>query len=381
MRRTHRPIVGVLFGAMALLVANCREENSFKPPPPPEVGVARPVARDVTSYLEATGSIAAYASVDLQARIQGFVQEIDYQDGAEVKAGKQLFVIEPAPYQAKYQQAQASMASAQAQLTQSEAEYRRQSSLGTRDFASQSAVDQARAKRDSDQANLQSQQAGLVLAGINLGYTRVNAPFDGVVTAHLVSLGDLVGVSGPTKLATVVQLDPIYVNFSFPEQDVQRIRAALAEAGLTLADFGKIEVDIGLTTETTFPHHGVLDYVAPALDTGTGTLALRAVVENKSEVLLPGYFARIHVPNRRKSGPGLLVPDAAIGTSQAGRYVLVVDKDNVVQSRSVQTGQIEGTLRVIEGGLKPDDQVVITGLSRAVPGEKVTAKLVPMPES
>jgi RND family efflux transporter MFP subunit len=380
MNRRHLRLLVAVAGAAALLLASCREDNSFKPPPPPEVGVAKPLARNVTPYLEATGTTAAYNSVDLQARIEGFLQEIDYKDGDEVKAGQTLFVIEPAPYRAKYQQAQAAVASAQAQVVQSSAEYTRQSTLGTRDFASQSVVDQARAKRDSDAANLQSQQAGLVLAAINLGYTTVTAPFAGVVTAHLVSVGELVGVSGPTKLATVVQLDPIYVNFSFPEQDVQRIRAAMAEAGLTFENLGKIEVDVGLTTESGFPHRGVVDYVAPNVDTGTGTLAVRAVLENKSEALLPGYFARVRIPNVRRSGPALLVPDASIGTSQAGRYVLVVDKDNVVQSRSVATGQIEGALRVIEKGLAADDQVVVSGLSRAVPGEKVTPKPAQMPE-
>jgi RND family efflux transporter MFP subunit len=381
MNRRCLRLLAPLLGAAALGLASCREDNSFKPPPPPEVGVAKPLSRNVTPYLEATGTVTAYNSVDLQARIEGFIQEIDYKDGAEVKAGQTLFVIEPAPYKAKYQQAQAAVAAAQASLIQSEAEYRRQSSLGARDFASQSVVDQARAKRDSDQANLSSQQAGAVLAGINLGYTNVTAPFAGVATAHLVSVGELVGVSGPTKLATVVQLNPIYVNFSFPEQDVQRIRAALAGAGLTLEDLGKIDVNVGLTTEQGFPHRGVLDYVAPNIDTGTGTLAVRAVLDNKPEALLPGYFARIRIPYPHSSGLALLVPDAAIGASQAGRYVLVVDKDNVVQSRMVETGQTEGGLRVIEKGLAADDQVIVSGLSRAVPGEKVTPKPAPMPEA
>lgn len=381
MRRNSPPIAAVLLGAAVLLLADCGERNSFKPPPPPEVGVARPVTRSVMPYMEETGSVAAYNSVDLQARVQGFIQKIAYQDGTEVKAGQQLFVIEPAPFQAKYQQAQAAVASAQAQLVQSEAEYRRQSSLGTRDFASQSVVDQARAKRDSDQANLTTQQAGLVLAGINLGYTSVIAPFDGVVSAHLVSLGELVGVSGPTKLATIVQLDPIYVNFTISEPDVQRIRAGMAKAGLTLAEIGKIEVEVGLAAEQGYPHRGVIDYVSPSVESGTGTIAVRAVVQNRPEVLLPGYFARVRVPIALAPRPVVLIPATAIGSSQAGTYVLVVDKDNVVQQRAVQVGQVEGGLRVIEAGLQLDDQVVVSGFARVVPGEKASPKPATIPDS
>ncbi len=381
MRRDRPPIAAVLVGAAVLLLADCGEQNSFKPPPPPEVGVSHPVSRSVMPYMEETGNVTAFNSVVLQARVQGFIQKIAYQDGAEVKAGQQLFVIEPAPFQAKYQQAQAAVASAQAQLVQSEAEYRRQSSLGTRDFASQATVDQARAKRDSDQANLASQQAGLVLAGINLGYTSVTAPFDGVVSAHLVSMGELVGVSGPTKLATIVQISPIYVNFTVSEPDVQRIRQGMAKAGLTLAEIGKIEVEIGLAAEPGFPHRGVIDYVAPNVDPGTGTLAVRAVLENKPEVLLPGYFARVRVPIDRAPRTAMLVPASAIGSSQAGTYVLVVDKDNVVQQHPVQVGQVEGPLRVIETGLQAEDQVVVSGFARVVPGEKVAPKPTTIPDS
>ena len=172
-----------------------------------------------------------------------------------------------------------------------------------------------------------------------------------MVSAHLVSVGELVGVSGPTKLATIVQLDPIYVNFSLPEQDVQRIRAALAEAGVTVAEVGKIQVEIGLTTETGYPHHGT--HRLHRRQRGhrhRNPGGARGVSTTSPYVLLPGFFVRIRVPLRREPQPALLVPDTALGTSQAGRYVLVVDKDNIVQTRSVHTGQTEGALRVIAIG-------------------------------
>ena len=366
--------------ASLLLLAGCGKQNAYVPPPPPEVGVAAPLARSVTPYLEATGSTVAYNSVDLVARVEGFVQSIDYQDGSEVKAGRQLFVIEPTPYQAKLQQAQAALASAQAQYVQSEAEYQRQLSLGKKDFASQSAVDQARATRDSNKANVTNQQAGVVLAGINLGYTSVTAPFDGVVTQHLVSIGDLVGANGTTRLASIVQLAPIYVTFSVSDQDVQRIRAELAAAGTNLKAVGRIAVEVGLATEQGYPHRGVLDYAAPQVDTATGTLTVRGVFDNADRTLLPGYFVRVRVP-RARAVQALLVPDAALGASQAGRYVMVVDRDGVVEQRTVTAGARDGGLRVIESGLKPDDRVVISGLAHAIPGGKVAAKPAPMPQS
>ena len=192
--------------------------------------MAKPLQQEVLPYLEVTGNAVAYNQVDLEARVQGYLQEIDYQDGAEAKQADTLFVIEPAPYQAQLQQAQATLAATQADLVQAEAEFYRQSTLGKSDFASQSKVDEARAKRDSDKAQILNNQAGVTIAAINLGYTRVTAPFDGVVTAHLVSVGGLVGVTGPTKLATIVQLDPIYVTFTVSEQQVLRIKAAMAAA-------------------------------------------------------------------------------------------------------------------------------------------------------
>ncbi len=369
-----------VFGLMALL-AGCRRENAYAPPPPPQVGVVRPLARAVTPYLEATGSTVAFNNVDLVARVEGFVQSIDYRDGATVAAGTRLFLIEPAPYQAKLQQAQAAYASAQAQFVQADAEYRRQTSLGRSDFASQAAVDQARAARDSNQANVTSQQAAIALAGINLGYTSVTAPFDGVVTQHLVSVGDLVGASAPTRLATIVQLDPIYVSFSISEASVQQIRAGLAKAGLTVADLGTIPVEVGLMTDPGYPYRGVLDYVAPQVDAATGTLTLRAILKNPDLALLPGYFVRVRVPRTQRPVESLLVPDAALGSNQAGRYVLVVNDGNVVEQRSVQVGARDGALRVIDAGLGAADRVVVSGLARAVPGEKVAPVAAPMPGS
>jgi len=199
----------------------------------------------------------------------------------------------------------------------------------------------------------------------------VTAPFDGVVTAHQVSVGALVGANAPTTLATIVQIDPSYVSFTISEQDVLRIRASLKQAGLDEKHLDKVPVEIGLMNETGYPHAGHLDYATPMVDPSTGTLTLRGLLPNPDRVLLPGFFVRVRVPLPSQKTEALLVPDTALGTDQAGRYLLVVDKNDVVQQRTVSTGARVGSLRVIATGLQPDDRVVVSGLQRAVPGEKV----------
>lgn len=365
-------LVPLLLGL--LLLTGCKRQNAYAPPPAPQVVVTKPVRQLVTPYLYATGNTVAFNQVNLVARVSGFLQQIRYKDGTVAHRGETLFVIEPEPYKAKLQQAQATLQSAEAQAVQTDAEYKRQASLGRTDFASRSAVDQAKALRDSNRANVLNQQAAVTLAAINVGYTQVTAPFDGVVTAHLVDVGSLVGASGPTKLASIVQLNPIYVTFNISEQEVLRVRAAMRRLGVSTQSLDKIPVQVELMTETGYPHVGKLDYVSPGVDPQTGTLMARAEFSNPNFALLPGFFVRIRIPLEMQRKEALLVPDTALGADQSGRYLLVVDKANVVQQRTVTTGPLVGTLRVIESGLQPDDRVIISGLQRAVPGETVAPK-------
>ena len=354
----------------AFVVLSACEQNTFVPPPPPKVDVSAPAQRAITRYLEATGNTAAIKSVDLVARVQGFLQSIDYQDGTFVKAGTTLFTIEPETYKLKLEQAQAAEAGAQASLKQAEADFKRQSDLVQRQAVAQATLDSSTATRDNAQANLQQAQVNTRIAAVNYGYTNVAAPFDGIVSAHLVSVGNLVGASSPTQLATIVALDPIYVNFNVNEQDVLRIREEARQRGLTASDLRQLPVEVELQTESGFPHKGRLDYVSPSLNLSTGTLPVRGVLPNADRTLLPGNFVRIRVPFAQQQN-ALLVPNVALGSDQAGRYVLVVNGENIVEQRKVQTGPLEGELRVIESGLKPDDRVVTAGLLRAIPGQKV----------
>lgn len=357
--------------AMAVVaLAGCEDKNTFVAPPPPKVDVATPVQRPVTRYIEATGNTAPIKNVDLVARVQGFLQSIDYQDGTFVKQGTQLFTIEPETYKLKLDQAKAAEAGAQASLKQAEADYKRQAELVQRQAVSQATLDTSTSTRDNAQANLQQAQANTRLAEVNYGYTKVTAPFDGIVSAHMVSIGELVGVSSPTQLASIVAMDPIYVNFTVNEQDVLRIRAEAARRGLTPADLKQFPIQLGLQTETGYPHEGHLDYVSPTINQSTGTLAVRGLVPNDKRVLLPGYFVRIRVPFTQEKD-ALLVPDTALGSDQGGRYLLVVNGGNTVEQRKVQIGPVDNGLRVIESGLKPDDRVVIAGLLRVIPGQKI----------
>ena len=362
------------FIILPLVALTACEQNSFVPPPPPKVEVGVPVKQTVTRFLEATGNTAPIKSVDLVARVQGFLQSINYQDGAFVKEGTTLFTIEPDTYKLKLEQAQAAEAGAQASLKQAEADFKRQSDLVQRQAASQATLDTSTSTRDNAQANLQQAQVNTRIAAVNYGYTNVVAPFDGIVSAHLISVGELVGAASPTQLATIVQLDPIYVNFNINEQDVLRIRTEAVRRGLTADDLRQVPIEVGLQTETGYPHKGKLDYAAPTINQSTGTLAVRGVLPNSDRVLVPGYYVRVRVPIDQQQA-ALLVPDVALGSDQAGRYVLVVNGENVVEQRKVQTGPLQGDLRVIESGLKPDDRVVTAGLLRAIPGQKVDPQL------
>jgi RND family efflux transporter MFP subunit len=362
------------FAIAAMGILSACEQNTFVPPPPPKVDVAVPVQRSFTRYLEATGNTAPIKSVDLVARVQGFLQSINYKDGAFVKEGTPLFTIEPDTYKLKLEQAQAAESGAQASLRQAEADFKRQQELVQRQAVSQATLDTSTSTRDNAQANLLQAQVNTKIAAVNFGYTNVAAPFDGVVSAHLASVGELVGASSPTQLATIVALDPIWVNFNVNEQDVLRIREEARRRGMTPDDLRQLPVEVGLQTETGFPHKGKLDYAAATLNQSTGTLPVRGVLPNSDRALLPGFFVRVRVPLDQVES-ALFVPDVALGSDQSGRYLLVVNGENVVEQRKVRVGPLEGGLRVIEEGLKADDRVVTAGLLRAIPGQKVDPQL------
>jgi len=368
----HRGLqISVTLIGMAALAACDGSSNTYVPPPPPAVRVAQPVQEPVTLYFELTGNTAPLNSVDIEARVQGYLQSIDYQDGTTVTKGTKLFGIERDTYQAQLDQAKASLASQQASQVGAKQEYDRQVNLMKQQVTTQTAVDSAKATLDEANAQILNAQANVELATINLGYTEVIAPFDGTVTDHLVDIGTLVGVSGPTKLASIVQTDPIYAYFNVSESQVLLIKDMLRKQGRTFkqTDLPSIPAELGLQSEEGYPHKGHLDYVSPQLDASTGTLQVRALFENKDKAMLPGLFVRVRVPLQESNA--VLVPTVALGADQGGRYVLVVNGENVVEQRKVETGPAVGDMIVIENGLKAEDRVVTAGVLRAIPGQKV----------
>ncbi|HEV3408835.1 MAG TPA: efflux RND transporter periplasmic adaptor subunit, partial [Chthoniobacterales bacterium] len=312
----------VALALTAVLVA-CGQDNRYVAPPLPKVSVSKPAQQPITRYLEATGNTAAVNTADLVARVAGFVEQINYEDGAPVKQGTLLFTIEPESYRVKLEQARAAEVSAEAAYKQAQAAFERTRELLEKKVTTQALFDQSFATREAARTTLDRARSDTRLAAINYEYTQVRAPFDGVVSARKVSVGQYVGgTATPTVLATIVQLDPIYVNFNVSEQDVIRVRAAMAKRGVTRDDVMQYRIEVALQDEADYPHVGHIDYVAPSLSATTGTLAVRGQLRNVKHVLLPGYFVRIRVPNPGEE-VALLVPDVALGSDQGGRYVLV----------------------------------------------------------
>jgi RND family efflux transporter MFP subunit len=337
------------------------------------IPVVLPKLQSVTNYVEITGNATSVNDVKLLARVTGYLDQIHYEDGQLVKKGDLLFTIQQDPYKQQLEQARAQVLTAQAALVHAKTEFARYTALVRQDAATQTEVDQWTFERASAAAQLMSAQAQVSIDEVNLGYTEVRAPFDGVVGKHLIDPGNVVGGNGQQgALAEITQLDPIYVVANVSEQQVLQIRKNLSQHRLTLADLHKVPVDVGLSDEQGFPHRGTVQYVAPALDPATGTLLVRGILPNPDYLILPGFFVRMRLPMGKVDRNALLVPDRALQTDQGGTYLLVLDNNSVVRQRYVQLGSVMGALRVVTSGLAPEDRVVVGDLWRATPGTKVT---------
>jgi RND family efflux transporter MFP subunit len=340
------------------------------------VPVAHPKVQNVSDTLEVTGNAASIAEVKLLARVVGYLEKIHFEDGAVVKKNDLLFTLQQDQYKAQLQQAQAQLALAQAQVDHAKIEVVRYSNLVKKGAATQVEVDRWNFQLQAGQANVMAGEAAVTLAKINLGYTEVRAPFDGQMGKHLVDPGNVVGGNGQQgALAVINQLDPIYVEANLSAQQAAQIRANMTQRQLTLAQIQQIPIEVAIGNEKTFSHRGTLQYVAPTIDPATGTLYLRGTIRNPDRLLLPGAFVRLRLPMEKSTQNALLVPNNALQEDQGGRYVLVLDKNNVTQQRYVQIGQQVGSLRVVTGGLTADDLVVIGELWRSSAGTKVTPQI------
>ena len=370
------PLLSALTMMLVSAVGCDQKENKFVPPPPPPVTVSRPAQQPVTDYLYLTGNTQAVDQVQLDARVEGLLTSIHFKDGDYVKKGDLLFLIEQDMYKAKVQQTDGQLAAAQAQLLRAGQEYDRQVSLLKQNATAKSEVEKWRAERDAAEANIVEAKASLELARINLGYTRVMAPFDGRMDRHLVTPGNLVGAGKPTALANITRMDPIYAYFTLNERDLVRLMEKARKEGQTNYKETAGSVFAGIEGGESYPYEGRLDFISTGLDPGTGTILLRAVFSNPKgasgvPILVPGMFVRLRIPiDVRKKA--LLVSERALGVDQGGRYLLVVNDKDVVEQRTVKVGADVNGMRVIEDGLKADEWIVVSGLQRARPGAKVT---------
>jgi RND family efflux transporter MFP subunit len=370
---------GLLLALLALLVAAlaCGDKNTYVPPPPPKVTVSRPLQKPVTDYLDFTGNAVAFNTVPLRARVEGFLEKVLFQDGAPVKKGQLLFVIQQEQYQAQLQKAQASVLAEKAQLEHAQTEFVRYAKLVKQDAAAQTDVDRWHYERDSRRAAVLAAEAQVALAKLNLSYTRITAPFDGRMGRHLKDPGTLVGAGEHTLLAEINQIDPIYVYFNINEQDLLRVRGKRPEPRAEL-EKQRHPVFVGLADETGYPHQGYLDFAAISLNPTTGSLQLRGILANPDALILPGLFARVRVPIAEEKG-ALLVPETAISYDQIGPFLRVVNDKDVVERRGVKLGAQDGKDRVILEGLQGGELVVVEGLLRAIPGRTVSPEKSPAP--
>lgn len=353
----------------------CDNRNAYVPPPAAKVTVAKPTVKNVTEYVEFTGNTQAVQSVNLQARVEGYLQDIKFEDGQLVKKGDLLFVIEPEPYKAKVLQAQAQVDSAKAALSQAEIEYKRAKNLYAEKAGPDTDVVKWQTTRDSDVAQLESAKAQLEQAKINYSYTHVTAPFNGRMGRHMVDKGNLVGATEKTQLSTIMQDDPLYAYFTLNERDLLHVIKAHEDMGMA-PERRDVPLELGVSNQNDFPHKGKLDYSDLGVDPNTGTMLLRGIFPNPKYVLVPGLFVRLRAPLPERKA--VLVPETAVGVDQQGHYVLVVNDKNVVEKRVVTVGStVEGGMRIVDKGLTGEERVVVNGIQRARPGSQVTAEEAP----
>ncbi len=375
---SRRPARAVAAGACRLAgrLRTAQQQQQAKAPPPPAVTVANPVKQTVTDHDDYVGRFAAVNSVEVRARVSGYLDGVHFKDGQLVKQGDLLFTIDKRPFQNALDQAQATLTQAKATLSYTQADLERGQSLMKEKTITQQTFEQRTQAARIAEAALTRAEAAVRQAELDLQFTELRAPIDGRIGARQVSPGNLVtgGTSGNTTLlATIVSTNPIYFEFTFDEASFLRYHR-VGNAGHDVASrSGGVSVTLKLIDEKTFDHKGRMDFVNNVISKSTGTILGRAVFQNPTGLFTPGMFARVRVP---ASAPyeALLVPDVAIASEQTKKYVLVVDAKSVVKPKYVTLGQLVGPLRVIKSGLSPDDKIVVNGLARVRPGQKVKAQ-------
>src|SRR5882724_11120045 len=362
---------------MALQIAGCGKHAPQATAPPQTVSVIQPVARDIVEWDEYIGRLESPETVDIRARVSGYLDKVHFKEGKEVKKGDLLFTIDRRPYQAEYDRAEADheRAESQADLAKNDAE--RAKRLIATKAISEEDFDTRSKSYAAALAAVKSAKAATDSARLNLEFTEIRAPIDGRTSSALVTEGNLVsgGVSGAgaNLLTTLVSLDPLYCYGSADERAILKYIRLSKEGKRDSARDVQIPAEMGLADENGFPHQGYMDFVDNRVDPNTGTLRARGVFTNSDHSLSPGFFARLRIPGSGKY-PALLIPDRALGSDQSQKFVYVVNAEKKVEFRPVQIGPLIDGLRVVKTGLKAGEQVIIEGLLRVRPGVVVDAK-------
>jgi len=359
-----------------LLLAGCgnNPQQQAAGPPPPAVTVAKPVKRIVVDQDEYVGRFVAVDSVEIRARVSGYLDRIHFTDGQMVKQGELLFTVDKRPFQTALDQAKANLSQARANLAFAESDLARGAQLVRERTITEQTFDQRTQAKRVAEAAVAAQEAAVRQASLDLEFTELRAPVDGRIGDRRISPGNLVtgGASGSTSLlATIVSIDPIRFEFTFDEASYLRYERLSKNGRDMTSREGSVVVELRLIDEADFRNQGRMDFVDNVIDRSSGTIRGRAVFSNPDGVFTPGMFGRVRVPGS-PSYAALLVPDAAIGTEQTRKYVLTVDADNTVRMKYVTLGQIFDNLRAIKSGVEEDDRVIVNGLMRARPNQKAT---------
>jgi membrane fusion protein, multidrug efflux system len=368
MRRIGRSALALL---PALMLLACGGSSDQPPaPPPPEVSVVTVSAAPVTNIIELPGRVQAVRTAEVRARVDGIVQRRLYEEGTDVRAGTPLFQIDPRPLRAALDAAQAALRRAQAEQTNARRDVERFRPLVARNAISEQEFDAAVARAAQAEADVGSARAQVEQAQLNLGYATVTAPIAGRAGRAQVTEGALVSAAQGTLMATVEQLDPMYVNFSQSSTEVLRIRRDIQSGRLRMGGVGQTRVTLILEDGSIYERSGVLDFLDQSVDPSTGTVSLRAEFPNPRRILLPGEFVRARIEAGVRPD-GILVPQRAVQLTADGANVMVVDAKGIATPRPVKVGELRGSQWDIRSGLKPGDRVITDGLQKVQPGSPV----------
>jgi membrane fusion protein, multidrug efflux system len=360
----------ILLFATSMALFSCNKQAPAPESPPPPVTIAKPTQKEIVEWDYYTGRTDAVENVNITPRVSGYIDNITFKAGDLVNKGDLLFVIDPRPYQAILDQAKAQQREAEANQQLQDANFARQERLRQTGVIAKEDYDTALSNKNQGVARVLAAQASVESAQLNLTFTQVISPIRGLISRELVTVGNLVQAD-TTLLTNIVSVDPIYAYFNVDERSVLKYERQVREGKMTDARSGAVPLSLQLENENGFPHQGSIDFINNQFNSSTGTLQVRGLFPNAHRVLIPGSFVRIRVAGTPLY-PALLVSDRAIGTDQGQKFVLVIDKDNIVVVKPVELGPEAEGLRVVRSGLTGEDEVIVNGIVNARPGSKVS---------